>query len=1150
MTVIRRIGSVLTASALLFGAAATSSTSAVTAVASAALRSVISVEAGSGHLFVIANDHTLWTWGDNTTGQLGDGTVTTKAVPAQVAGLAGVASASAGIKHSAAVTSDGRLWTWGNNERGQLGNGTNTGFGTDPTAVPGVSTATQVSARENHSLVLRSDGRVLGFGDNDEEELGSGALQLGDQKTPVVVAGMANAVEVRAGYSFSLARKSDGTVWAWGANYSGQLGQGFLNSNPQGTASPVAGLTNVTAISAGGGHSLALRSDGTVWAWGANYAGQLGNGLANGADVPTATRVVGLTNVIGIAAGNSHSIAVRSDGTVWAWGAQDVGQTGRGIVSQTGTATAVQVAGLSGIVSVAAGNDNSYALRGDGTLYGWGDNRTAQVGAGVRGDRPEAVQTVGLTAITSVAAGNSFSMAVRSDGTLWAWGLNDHGQLGDGTTTNRPTPIQVPGFSWLSVSAGQGFTVAAKSDGTAWAWGDNSSGQLGQGNLIEQHSPVRIASLANVREISVGYFHALARLSNGAVVGWGANWAGQLGQGNVASPVTSPVLVSTSTGLTDAVAISAGGGFSMAIQAGGTVFGWGSDFDGKLGDGDTTMADKLVPTRALLTRSPVTFVTGAVGVSAGAQHTLLLRSDGTVLGVGENDEGETGAGLEDLVVFDKIDLVTQVCVAAAAICPIKSIAGVSASDTGNTNHFGLALTQGGGVLQWGGRVGEYSYTNTNPRQVIPKAVSGLSGIVQVDAGGSHLVALKGDGTVWTAGENSAGQLGTGGFDFEPSPVQALPIGQLAVNPLSPVRLFDTRDGTGGVPARKVNAGEVLRVQVGGKMGVPAAGVGAVGLNVTVTGPEADGFVTVFPCGSVPLASNLNYRTNHDVANYVLAPLSASGEVCFYSDHETHLLADLSSYFPLSGGIRTLNPERVFDTRIGSGGVPAAKLGAGSTMLMHLWGRNGIPNGAAAVNLNVTATGPLADGFVTVFPCSSASESPPLASNLNYRQGETVPNSVLVKLSATGDVCFYTQSATDLLADVNAWVTGGAGIAPFTPYRIFDTRDGRGGLSVRRLAAGETIKVHMPGQSVVPTSGVGAVNLNVTVTGPLAAGFVTVYPCVAISDPPPGASNVNFGVDQTVANNVLTALSSSGDVCFYTQKETHLLADINAWASAA
>ena len=238
-------------------------------------------------------------------------------------------------------------------------------------------------------------------------------------------------------------------------------------------------------------------------------------------------------------------------------------------------------------------------------------------------------------------------------------------------------------------------------------------------------------------------------------------------------------------------------------------------------------------------------------------------------------------------------------------------------------------------------------------------------------------------------------------------------------------MFDTRPGEAqglvSVVKQKYGGADVLRVKVTGVAGVPETGVGAVSLNVTVAEPDGAGFVTVFPCGVQPNASNLNYTTGQVVPNAVIAPVSAGGEVCFFSSVNTHLLADINGWFAASSGFAAVSPLRVFDTRPaeaqGLVSVVKQKYGGVDVLRVKVTGVAGVPEtGVGAVSLNVTVAEPDGAGFVTVFPCGVQ----PNASNLNYTTGQVVPNAVIAPVSAGGEVCFFSSVNTHLLADINGW----------------------------------------------------------------------------------------------------------------------------------
>ncbi len=249
------------------------------------------------------------------------------------------------------------------------------------------------------------------------------------------------------------------------------------------------------ALAAGPHHSLVIAAEGTVWAWGDNYGGQLGDGTTT--DRLTPVQVQGMTDVVAIAGGGSHTIALRRDGTIWAWGWNSDGQLGDGTGTQR--LTPVQVQGLADVVTVAAGYRHTVALRRDGTVWAWGENKYGQLGDGTTTNRSTPVQAQGLADTVAIAAGVVHTVALRRDGTLWAWGLNDFGQLGDGTRSDRSTPVQVQGLAdVVTVAAGYRHTVALRRDGTVWAWGQGWRGRLGDGTTTDRSTPVQVQGLPHI----------------------------------------------------------------------------------------------------------------------------------------------------------------------------------------------------------------------------------------------------------------------------------------------------------------------------------------------------------------------------------------------------------------------------------------------------------------------------------------------------------------------------------------------------------------------------------------------------------------------------------------------------------------------------
>ncbi len=354
----------------------------------------------------------------------------------------------------------------------------------------------------------------------------------------------------------------------------------------------------------------------------------------------------------------------------------------------------------------------------------------------------------------------------------------------------------------------------------------------------------------------------------------------------------------------------------------------------------------------------------------------------------------------------------------------------------------------------------------------------------------------------------------------PPPTPASP----AFVAVSPHRLLDTRLGAG-----LRSPGSETPVVVVGLGGVPGDAA-AVALNVTVTEPNAPGYVTAYPCGvQPPDASNLNFMAGQTIPNAVIAQVGAGGAVCLYASTATHLVVDVNGWFPPGAGFGPLSPDRALDTRLGAG-----MRAGGSVTTLHVAGVHGVSPSAAAVALNVTVTETQAPGFVTVYPCGV---QPPDASNLNYAAGQSIPNAVIAKIGAGGDICLYTSAATHLVVDVNGWFAGGSGFGPLSPERLLDTR-----LSTGLRGPGSVTEVVVAGRGGVPPTA-SAVALNVTVTEPQSPGYVTVYPCGV---QPPDASNLNFAAGQTIPNAVLAKLDGSGRVCLFNSASTQLIVDVNGW----
>lgn len=356
-----------------------------------------------------------------------------------------------------------------------------------------------------HSLALNGDGMVRAWGDNSYGQLGDGTTgsSAGAGNTPTQAGQLRRVTQVAAGGVHSLAL-ADGDVWAWGHNGSGRLGDGTATDRSSPVRVPD---LYADAIAAGGSHSLAV-SAGRVYAWGNNGSGQLGTGTTASSSWPV--RAAELTTATKVAAGGRHSLALRSDGTVWGWGYNYDGQTGRPIWRCNGNVCSIdpyltpgQISGLTGVTSIVAGYDHSLALHSDGTVWAWGANLSGQLGDGTTASRSTPRQVPGLTGVTAIAGGEFHSLALRSDGTLWAWGANNTGQLGTGSTASSLTPVRVGAAPAAVVAIGAGYrhSLAVQSNDAAWAWGYNAYGQLGDASYANRLSPVAVAASPTTTEL-------------------------------------------------------------------------------------------------------------------------------------------------------------------------------------------------------------------------------------------------------------------------------------------------------------------------------------------------------------------------------------------------------------------------------------------------------------------------------------------------------------------------------------------------------------------------------------------------------------------------------------------------------------------------
>jgi alpha-tubulin suppressor-like RCC1 family protein len=622
------------------------------------------VSNGGYSALAVKNDGTLWAWGYNGSGQLGDGTITSKSSPVQIGTLTNWSRAYLGTSHAVAVKTDGTIWSWGGGSYGQLGTGS-TVARSSPVQIGTLTNWTQAVASNLRSFFLNTSGEVWGCGDNVVSTAGGPYPGLGLSggffaPVPLQVGTDNTWADISAGQRHSLLRKNDKSLWSAGGNQYGQLGQGDTVSNYR--LRQVGTLTNWDKLAASGGasgsdgSSFAIKDDNTLWSWGMNTNGVLGLGDTTDRSSPVQIGTLSNWSKIKLASDAAGAInAIKTDGTLWAWGRNSDGQLG--LNDTTSRSSPVQVGTLTDWAYAFGAYQNSYFVKTDNTL--WAVGKYYQLGDGTTVDKSSPVQigtgysgllggsASGDTSFQNIGVGvaqktdntiaswgygyagpsNNYSTPpayiystsisspvqigtltnwvsgnLKDDGTLWTWGLNQDGQLGLGDTFTRLSPTQVGTLTdWryieASYNANDGFMGALRTNNTLWMWGNGVGGRLGNGSTAAQSVPVQVGTLTNWSNIALGNSHTVAVKTDGTLWAWGLGSSGQIGNGSTASR-SSPVQIGTLTSWVDVWATST---TSYAIKNDGTIWAWGLGTSGQLGDGTNSSKSSPVQTGTLTT---------------------------------------------------------------------------------------------------------------------------------------------------------------------------------------------------------------------------------------------------------------------------------------------------------------------------------------------------------------------------------------------------------------------------------------------------------------------------------------------------------------------------------------------------------------------
>ena len=707
----------------------------LTAPPTAAAALGLAIRSGTNHNCVLIAGGTVQCWGDNSRGQLGDGTTENRTKPVTVSGLTNATAIAAGLTHSCALTSSGGVMCWGENSFGQLGDGTGTSRLT-PVAVSDISTATALASGTTHTCVLLRSQSVQCWGANNAGQLGDGTTT--NRRSPFAVAASgANFIALAAGDTHTCAVASDGRVLCWGDNSRGQLGDGTTTS--RGAARPVTGLSGAKAIAAGAEHTCAITTADAVQCWGANDFGQIGDGSTSSRTTPAAVR--NLIPASSLSTGSFHSCAVVTGGRVQCWGANFEGQLGNGGTTDSSSPVFASLTGLSLTAkAVSTGDSHTCALLTTGGAACWGLNRSGQLGDGSATSRTSPVVVRDLSVIRSVSTRGTFTCALLSGGGVLCWGRNAVSNLGDGTTDDRPTPVAVSGLTdAIAISTGITHACAARAGGGVQCWGGNADGQLGDGSRTQRATPVNVTGVRGATAVTAGGNHSCALVTGGSIQCWGSNNNGQLGNGASGAGANSLTAVTVGS-IRLAGAVSAGDAHTCAIVE-RSVQCWGANDQGQLGDGSTT--PRPAPATVIGLADPLS-------VSAGARHSCAVQARGGVFCWGANDTGQLGDGTT--IRKSRPNFVPSLSLEARAV------------SAGAANS--CALGSNTAPLCWGfnnnGQLGDGAASNNLGSLTVGRVGTSRPAVSSAAIGLFHGCAVQGPTTIRCWGMNGFGQLGDGG----------------------------------------------------------------------------------------------------------------------------------------------------------------------------------------------------------------------------------------------------------------------------------------------------------------------------------------------------------------------------------------------------